>query len=953
MKGKTMVKGTANMFTLIDDFSRQLFLIKTPADFNKGLKSAFKKVLPEIELFALFRMQWEENLVSLVSSNYLSEIEEIPLDKTQLDKRIIELIKSGKSLVNKDISNSRKAELIPVINPSKSGSEIIIPLIPVNDAVGIIYLYSKKVDFFDEQKVESFQLIGNMISRTLNLINYQAHQIKSHKKAELEVINQKTFMNEIFDYLPINVFIKDKEGKYIYINKNAEESTGIKLRDAIGQTVHTLYPKSTAIKLEEDDQKVIKTKEPILTEHEIEVSGRKRHVFTGKKVITTSNEDELIIGFSIDITQNIQASKTIDDQKKFYQQIFNTVPNYIYVKDRTGKYLLVNEAFSKLFGLSQEQILLEGITTAREYQLDEKLNAEIDKKVIDTGETVDFEESLQFKNEETRWYHTIKKPLPNKEGEVNILGISVDITERKKHSDELIKAKQTKEQFLANMSHEIRTPINGIVGMVNLLDEIPATEEQKKYLSAIKTSSENLQVIINDILDLSAIESGNIKFEHIGFNLKELMNALINSFNYAAKQKGISITLNFDPYIDEVLIGDPVRLNQIFSNLIGNAVKFTKRGYVKVYALKLDQKGSIGQFQFIIDDSGIGIPVEKAQKVFENFEQGDVTVNRKYGGTGLGLAIVKQLVEAQNGRINLNSQPGKGTKFTVDLQFEIGNKEDISKTDKKSFEPSLDLNAGKVDLSRYKILLVEDNEVNILYTKKILNNWNCTPDEAKNGLIALEKLKENDYDLILMDVRMPVMDGFEASKFIRSNFEAPKSKIPIIALTANAIKGDDKKCIQAGMNDYISKPFQPQTLKDKIISNMRLEGYTKKISRPIHDSANPNGTIDLTYLKEMSDNDKSFILEMIKSFISQIPKDIENIWFHSSNEEYDEVANLIHKIKPSITFMGIHKLKELVLEIEENAKKKKIDLLSDQLKIFEKTCMKAIEELKKEILSMS
>jgi CheY-like chemotaxis protein len=251
------------------------------------------------------------------------------------------------------------------------------------------------------------------------------------------------------------------------------------------------------------------------------------------------------------------------------------------------------------------------------------------------------------------------------------------------------------------------------------------------------------------------------------------------------------------------------------------------------------------------------------------------------------------------------------------------------------------------------LLLVEDNDVNILYTRKILQNWNCTPDEAKNGLIALEKLKENKYDLILMDVRMPVMDGFEASKFIRSNFEPPKSQIPIIALTANAIKGDDEKCLQAGMNDYISKPFQPDTLKNKIISNMNLEGYTKRVIKSVREVVDPSKAVDLTYLKEMSDNDRGFITEMIQSFITQTPKDIENIWFHFANEEFDDVANLVHKIKPAITFMGIHDLKDLILEIEDNAKKRKLDDLERQLKIFDNTCTLAIEELKEEIHELS
>jgi PAS domain S-box-containing protein len=946
-----MLIGNSSVFKIINDLSRQLLLIKTPSDFNKGLNEAFQQAIPEITLFALFRLQWKETPVSLMSSNYLNSIYDIPLQRDRLEQMMLDFISRGVSICNKNIEKSRESTLMPLINTSKSGSEILIPLIPVNEPVGFLYLYSQQSDFFDEQKRETFQFIGNMISRTLNLINYQAHQIKSHRMAELEVVNQKNFMNEVFDYLPINVFIKDMKGKYLYINKNAEESIGVKLNDAIGKTVYQLYPEETARKLEGDDIEVIKTKHPILNEHEISVGSRKRHIFSGRKVVTTSENKELLIGFSIDITQNIQASKTIEDQKKFYQQIFNTVPNYIYVKDKSGKFLLVNDAFTKLFNLTQNQILIEGIFNAESHQLDEELNSRVDQKVTETGETVEFEESLVLPDGEKRWYHTTKKPLPNKEGEVNILGISVDITDRKRYSDELIKAKLAKEQFLANMSHEIRTPINGIAGMVNLLDDIPSTEEQKKYLSAIKTSSENLQVIINDILDLSAIETGNIRFERIGFSLKNLMNNLINSFNYAAKQKGISITLNFDPYIDQVLIGDPVRLNQVLSNLIGNAVKFTKQGYVKVYALKINDSAHIGKFQFIVDDSGIGIAEEKIHKVFDNFEQGDLSINRKYGGTGLGLAIVKQLVQAQKGSVRLESKPGKGTKFTVDIQLEIGNKADLDELKTKVDEPAEE-GAKKIDLSKYKLLLVEDNEVNILYTRKILQNWNCTPDEAKNGLIALEKLKENTYDLILMDVRMPVMDGFEASKFIRSNFESPKSQVPIIALTANAIKGDDEKCIQAGMNDYISKPFQPDTLKNKIISNMNLEGNAKHFVAPASKMPYPGKTTDLTYLKEMSNNDRGFIVEMIQSFITQMPRDIENIWFHFANEDYNDIANLVHKIKPAITFMGIHDLKDLVLEIEEHAKNRNPDMLESQLKIFDRTCGLAIVELKEQMLEL-
>ena len=945
-----LIEQKSSAFKIINDFSRQLFLIKTPSDFNKGLNDTFQNVLPGIELYVFLRYHWEGSTFSIISSNYLHDIDEIQLERSKLEELLFEFINKNKLIYNKSISDHRDGEFLHLLNTSKSGSEIVFPLVPVNDAVGILYAFSRQPNYFDGENIETIPLIGNMASRAWNLLNYQAHQIKSHKKAELEIVNQRTLMNEIFDYLPINIFTKDKDGNYIYLNKNAEESIGVKLEDVKGKSVFSIYPEATANKLHADDIEVRKTKKPKISHHEIELKGRKRHVFTGKKIINTSLNKDLLIGFSVDITQNIQATKAVEDQKIFYQQIFNTVPNYIYVKDKNGKFLLVNEAVSELFHLTQEQILLEGIINPSDFKVDEELNKQVDKKVIETEESIEYEESIIFKDGEEKWYHTTKKPLPDKDGVINILGISVDITDRKKHSDELIKAKQTKEQFLANMSHEIRTPINGIVGMVNLLEEIPATEEQKKYLHAIKTSSSNLQVIINDILDLSAIESGNIRFERIGFNLKSFFNTLISSFSYAAKQKGLTITLNLDPYIDDIVIGDPVRLNQVISNLIGNAVKFTKRGYVKVYALKISEENKRGSFQFIIDDSGIGIPDHKIQKVFENFEQGDVAINRKYGGTGLGLAIVKQLVEVQDGSIDVQSKPGRGTKFTVNLKFDIGSEED--KGESKPAVSTYESSDKKLDLSKHKLLLVEDNDVNILYTRKILQNWNCAPDEAKNGLIALEMLKENDYDLILMDVRMPIMDGFEATKFIRANFKPPKSNTPIIALTANAIKGDDEKCIQAGMNDYLSKPFQPETLKNKIIGNMDLEGFTNKIVDGSKPYTNPNKVIDLNYLREMSDNDIAFITDMVKSFINQSPKDIENIWFHFAKNEFDDVANLIHKIKPSITFMGIHELKDLILEIEDNAKHKKFEPLKVQLEKFELICRAAINELKEEFTSL-
>ena len=340
-----LIEQKFSAFDVVNDFSKQLFLIKTPSDFNKGLNGAFKNTCQNIELYIYFRFNWEENTFIVVSSNYLKDIDDIPLEKSKLEEILLDFITKNKLIHNPSIQENRKDDLLSLINTSTSGSEVIFPLVPVNDAVGILYVYSKEENHFDSEKIETVRLIGNMISRTWNLINYQAHQIKSHKKAELEVVNQKNLMNEIFDYLPINIFTKDKDGKYLYRNKNAEESTGVKQKDAIGKTVFDIYQEDTARKLNKDDIEVRRTKMPKISQHEIEIKDRIRHVFTGKKIINTSQNKELLIGFSVDITQNIQVSKAIEDQKKFFQQIFNTVPSFIYVKNNKGKYLLVMRLF--------------------------------------------------------------------------------------------------------------------------------------------------------------------------------------------------------------------------------------------------------------------------------------------------------------------------------------------------------------------------------------------------------------------------------------------------------------------------------------------------------------------------------------------------------------------------------------------------------------------------------
>lgn len=394
-----------------------------------------------------------------------------------------------------------------------------------------------------------------------------------------------------------------------------------------------------------------------------------------------------------------------------------------------------------------------------------------------------------------------------------------DISERKQDEQKLKLAKEraeaserVKQLFLANMSHEIRTPMNAIIGFARLLEEADLSPEHREYVNAIKQSGDNLLVIINDILDISKIEAGKIVFEKSKIDLQGMINSTISMFQTRTEAKNVKLSYTVDPAIPAVIIGDAVRLNQILLNLLSNAVKFTKKGEIEVISkLVSDDKKNV-RIRFSVSDTGIGIPPEQLDTIFESFTQATVGTTRRFGGTGLGLSIVKQLVELQGGKITVKSEPGKGSVFTFTLEFQRGEQEEGAELSEIKKEKDTPLrHEGGV-----RILVVEDNPVNQLLAVRVLSKWNFVAEVAENGRIAIEKLEEKEYDLVLMDIQMPEMDGYEATTLIRKKKWA-HGTIPIIAMTAHAIKGEREKCLSLGMNDYVSKPFEPKELYTKII----------------------------------------------------------------------------------------------------------------------------------------
>ncbi|HWY98545.1 MAG TPA: ATP-binding protein, partial [Bacteroidia bacterium] len=407
------------------------------------------------------------------------------------------------------------------------------------------------------------------------------------------------------------------------------------------------------------------------------------------------------------------------------------------------------------------------------------------------------------------------------DGQMQMLSIIRDVTDKKLNEEQLRKEKERAEtaeiarrigeQFLANMSHEIRTPMNAIVGFTDIMLKTPLTPDQHQYLEAIKMSGDNLLVIINDILDFSRMRSGKIPIENRGFRLSHVTAMCIELMHPKASEKGIDLSVNIDKNVPDELMGDPTRLNQVLINLAANAIKFTSKGGVSINVKLLSEKKDNIELEFTVKDTGIGIPKDKLSTIFEAFTQANNDTARRYGGTGLGLAIVKQLAELQGGSVAVSSEEGKGSCFYFRIKYKRNNVSFVNPT-------TISKNGKEKRLKNLNVLLVEDNAMNQLLARKVLSDWGWNIMVVENGIEAIDKVTQNDFDIVLMDIQMPEMDGYEATRQIRNTLPEAKRHVPIMAMTAHVMPSEEERCYNAGMNGYISKPFDTQTLYTKIES---------------------------------------------------------------------------------------------------------------------------------------
>ena len=519
-------------------------------------------------------------------------------------------------------------------------------------------------------------------------------------------------------------------------------------------------------------------------------------------------------GLLSDITEQTRAQEALFQSEQRYRLLFERNMAGVFRCEQVGNFLDCNDAGAKILGYDSREDLI-GRSSAEVF-FNPADKASVDHKMGEQGSVFNQELALRRKDGSVVWVMANTSLVEGPHG-AEVEGTFVDITARKQAEEQMRISKEAaeaasraKSQFLANMSHEIRTPMNGVIGMTELALETNLDIEQRDYLNAVKSSAEALLLIINDILDFSKIEARKLELERVPFSVREVVQAATRELSLQAQQKELSLVSYFDPDLPQTEIGDPGRLRQVLTNLIGNAIKFTDHGEITVQTLKLNGAAGGNVLQFSVRDTGIGIPVEKQNAIFEAFVQADSSSTRQYGGTGLGLAIVSQLVALMGGRIWVESDPGQGSTFYFTARFGLADDMSLQDpVDSKYPEPRA---AAAAQLKKLHILIAEDNPVNSRLTTRLVAKQGHSAVVVSSGRAALKALEEESFDLVLMDVQMPDMDGIEATSAIREQERGTQRHLPIIAMTAHAMSGDRERCLEAGMDAYVTKPVDARKL---------------------------------------------------------------------------------------------------------------------------------------------
>jgi len=708
-----------------------------------------------------------------------------------------------------------------------------------------------------------------------------------------------------FDLVSSIIVITDKEANIKYINKYGKQYFGMENTEENGPNnwiadfVHPNEQENVStyisgiVNNKISDQETIQYK--VKTQKETDT-----YLETSAQYISFNDKAGGLVVLSCrDITNYWQAESKLKDSIQLYRILAGNIPDInMYLFDTDTKHIIAEGREMKRYGLSKEYVEGKTLTESMPAELVEIFKplylAALDGKEISTE--YDFQDNT---------YLIWVMPVRNHKNQIYAgMAITQNVSEYKQFESNLSQAKDeaemannAKSEFLATITHEIRTPLNAIIGFTEQLQKSELNDKQQNFTKIIEKSSEHLLSLVNEILVLSRIEAGEVRFDEVPFKVSSVVEEVHDTLKIKADQKNIHFHYQVHQNIDRVVVGDPFRLKQILINIINNAIKFTDAGYVGLNCFLAKADDNNVQIRFDITDTGVGISKEKLASVFEQFKQADSSVTRNYGGTGLGLTISKKLTDLQNGSISVRSELGMGTQFTVILPYQLAG-ENVKITESSGkIKPEL--------LTDLSFLLVDDDSVNRLLGKTILQEFDCHIDVAIDGVEAIDKLKSNTYDVILLDIHMPKVSGLEVADFIRK--EQGDSQTCIIAVTAAVLKADIENYREHGINDYLIKPFREINLYHKIVDNLDLEDIKIELTEAetILDNENTGQPYNLTELKKMSGNDNVFFKNMLQTFKKNANDGVSKLTNHYNNSQWDELGEAAHKMLPSFRHLQV------------------------------------------------
>jgi len=884
---------------------------------------------------------------------------ELVFQNKEKENRAAELLIANKELLFQNEEKEKRAAELLIAN-----KELLFQNEEKEKRAAELVIANKELHFQNEEKEKR----AAELVITDNELIYQTRQKEKQEVAnvELEAISDSLKLASQYSLSLIEasrdpLVTINTEGKITDMNEALVNITGISRHELLGTDFLDYFtePQKAREVYQDVFAKGSVADSPLTLRHK---DGKLTDVLFNGSVY--KDDQGNVLGVVI-VARDVTAQKLAS---QYARSLIEASLDPLFTINPAGKITDMNEASINITGISRAKLIG---TDFFDYFTEPQKAREVYQEVFANGFVADY--PLTIKDEDLTDILLNGSVYTDDRG--NVLGVVVvarDITDQKRIETELIEAKvfaelatliaeeakgkaesataiaenavKAKQQFLSNMSHEIRTPMNAIIGFTKVVLKTELTSKQKEYLTAIKMSGDALIVLINDILDLAKVDAGKMVFQQTPFKMALSISAMLHLFETKIQEKNLLLVKEYDHRIPEVLVGDPVRLHQIILNLVSNAVKFTTEGQITVSVRLLKEDEEKVSVEFSVKDTGIGIPQDKIGKIFENFQQASSGTSRLYGGTGLGLAIVKQLVEPQGGSIVVKSVLNEGSTFSFILSFL-----------KTTEDAEIDVEIEEVDteIKNIKVLVAEDIPLNQLLMKTLLDDFGFERDIAGNGKIAIEKLKEKNYDIILMDLQMPEMNGFEATEYIRNEM---KSKIPIIALTADVTTVDLAKCRAVGMNDYIAKPVDERLLYNKIVGLVKKPTIPKYNENENDDQyeGKKSRCIDLDYLIRRTKSNPNLMMEMISLYLEQTPPLISTMKQSYKDKDWHLLYSAVHKMIPSFSIMGISTdFENMAKKVQEFAStQKQSEGITDMVLQLGNVCSQACEELEEELLEL-